>query len=46
MSECLEDLIRKGKIIKIQKDTKKDPPSNYRPITCLPMMWKNLNSTD
>ena len=35
----------KGKIILIQKDSLKETiPNNYRPITCLPMMWKILTA--
>ena len=33
----------KGRTVLIQKDLSKgNVPSNYRPITCLPMMWKIL----
>ena len=35
----------KGKTILIQKDpSKRTAPNNYRPITCLPMMWKILTA--
>ena len=35
----------KGKTTLIQKDPSKGTsPSNYRPITCLPMMWKILTA--
>ena len=34
-----------GRTTLIQKDKKKGPiPSNYRPITCLPTIWKLLTS--
>ena len=37
------DWMTKGKTTLIQKDPSKGPaPNNYRPITCLPMMWKIL----
>ena len=35
----------KGRTTLIQKDPKKGTvPNNYRPITCLPMMWKILTA--
>ena len=35
----------KRKTTLIQKDRKKGTaPNNYRPITCLPMMWKILTT--
>ena len=35
----------KGKTTLIQKDPSKGTaPNNYRPITCLPMMWKILTA--
>ena len=35
----------KGKTTMIQKDHLKGiAPNNYRPITCLPMMWKILTA--
>ena len=35
----------KGKTTLIQKDPRKGTaPNNYRPITCLPMMWKILTA--
>ena len=35
----------KGKTTLIQKDPNKETASNnYRPITCLPMMWKILTA--
>ena len=35
----------KGRTVLIQKDSRKgNTPSNYRPITCLPIMWKLLTS--
>ena len=35
------DWMTKGKTTLIQKDPSKGTaPNNYRPITCLPMMWK------
>ena len=50
MSRCLQgtqvpDWITKGKTTLIQKDPSKGTaPNNYRPITCLPMMWKILTA--
>ena len=39
----LPDWMTKGKTTLIQKDPRKGTaPNNYRPITCLPMMWKIL----
>ena len=39
------DKMTKGKTTLIQKDPSKGTvPNNYRPITCLPMMWKILTS--
>ena len=43
MNRCLQDAqvpdwMTKGKTTLIQKDPSKG--NNYRPITCLPMMWK------
>ena len=46
MNRCLQgaqvpDWMAKGKTTLIQKDLSKvTAPNNYRPITCLPMMWK------
>ena len=52
LQECLQDCILqgnvpewmvRGKTVLIQKDTAKGAQaSNYRPIACLPMMWKLL----
>ena len=48
MNRCLQDAhvlewMTKGKTTLIQKDPSKGTaPNNYRPITCLPMMWKVL----
>ena len=48
MKKCLQDAyvpewMIKGKTTLIQKDTSKGTsPNNYRPITCLPLMWKIL----
>ena len=48
MSKCLQktdipEWMTKGKSTLIQKDPLKvTAPTNYRPITCLPMMWKIL----
>ena len=48
MNRCLQDVqvsdsMSKGKTTLIQKDPNKGTaPTNYRPITCLPMMWKIL----
>ena len=34
----------RGRMVLIQKDPKKDTQANnYRPIACLPIMWKLLN---
>ena len=47
---CLQDAqvpdwMTKGKTTLIQKDLSKGTaPNNYRPITCLPMMWKLLTA--
>ena len=39
------DWMTKGKTTLIQKDPSKGTaPNNYRPITCLPMMWKLLTA--
>ena len=46
MNRCLQDAqvpewMTKGKTTLIQKEPSKGTaPNNYRPITCLPMMWK------
>ena len=52
LQECLQDCVRQGSVpewmatsrtVLIQKDPVKcNQASNYRPITCLPMMWKLL----
>ena len=43
-TEILEWMI-KGKTTLIQKDPlKRTAPTNYRPITCLPMIWKLLTA--
>lgn len=48
LSKCLEEgtvplWMTKGRTALIQKDFNKgNVPSNYRPITCLPLMWKML----
>ena len=50
MNRCLQDvqlpeLMTKGKTTLIQKDPRKGTaPNNYRPITCLPTMWKILTA--
>ena len=50
MNRCLQDAqvlewMTKGKTKLIQKDPSKGKaPKNYRPITCLPMMWKILTA--
>ena len=50
MNRCLQDAqvpdwMTKGKTTLIQKDSSKGNASNnYRPITCLSMMWKILTS--
>ena len=50
MNRCLQEAhvpewMTKGKTTLIQKDPlKKPPPNNYRPIICLPMMWKILTA--
>ena len=48
MNRCLQrayipEWMTKGRTTLIQKDPSKGTtPNNYRPITCLPMMWKML----
>ena len=50
LNRCLQetevpDWMTKGITTLIQKDPQKgNIPSNYRPITCLPMMWKILTA--
>ena len=50
MNRCLQDAqvpewMTKGKTTLIQKDPSKGTaPNNYRPITCLPIMWKILTA--
>lgn len=50
LQECLESntvplWMTKGRTVLLQKDTAKGTvPSNYRPITCLPLAWKLLTS--
>ena len=50
MNRCLQDAhvpewMTKRKTTLIQKDSSKGTdPNNYRPITCLPMMWKILTA--
>ena len=50
MSRCLQgahvpEWMTKGRTTLIQKDPNKGTaPNNYRPITCLPMMWKILTA--
>ena len=50
MNRCLQDAhvpewMTKGKTPLIQKDPSKGTaPNNYRPITCLPVMWKILTA--
>ena len=50
INRCLQDAhvpewMTKGKTILIQKNPSKGTaPNNYRPITCLPMMWKILTA--
>ena len=50
VNRCLQgahvpELMTKGNTKLIQKDTgKRSPPKNFRPITCLPMMWKLLTA--
>ena len=50
MNRCLQDTQEpdwrtKGKTTLIQKDPSNGTaPNNYRPITCLPMMWKILTA--
>ena len=50
MNRCLQDAhapewTTKGKTTLIKKDPSKGTaPNNYRPITCLPMMWKILTA--
>ena len=39
----MDDQVTRGRTVLIQKDvTKGNIASNYRPITCLPLMWKIL----
>ena len=48
MNKCIQKIeipewMTKGKTTLIQKDSDKGTaPNNYRPIRCLPMMWKIL----
>ena len=48
MNKCIQgahmpEWMTKGKTTLIQKDPSKETtPNNYRPITCLPMMWRIL----
>ena len=50
MNRCLQDAqvpewMTKGKTTLTQKDSSKGtPPNNYRPIICLPIMWKILTA--
>ena len=50
MNRCLKgaqvpDGMTKGKTTLIQKELSKGTaPNNYRPVTCLPMMWKILTA--
>ena len=50
MNKCLQtahlpEWMTKGRITLIHKDPNKGTaPNNYRPITCLPMMWKILTA--
>ena len=52
MNRCLQEAdipewMTKGKIILIQEDPPKEnapSPNNYRPTTCLPIMWKILTA--
>ena len=50
MNKCLQtahvpEWMTKGKTTLIQKDpNKRTTPNNYRPITCLQMMWKILTA--
>ena len=50
MNRCLQDTqvlewMTKGKTTLFQKDPSKGTaPNNYRPINCLPMMWKLLTA--
>ena len=50
MNKCLQtahvlEWMTKGRTTLIQKDPSKGTtPNNYRPITCLPMMWKILTA--
>ena len=50
MNRCLQDAqvpnwMTKGKTTLLQKDPSKGTaPNSYRPITCLPMMWKILTA--
>ena len=48
LQDCLDygvvpDCLTKGQTVLIQKDkSKENITSNYRPITCLPLVWKLL----
>ena len=48
LKECLDSgfvpsWLTKGRTVLLQKDKSKgNIESNYRPITCLPLMWKSL----
>lgn len=43
LSKQVPDWLTKGRTVLIQKDKSKGiDPSNYRPITCLPLAWKIL----
>ena len=52
MKRCLEETdipewMNKGKTTLIKKDIQiGTAPNNYRPITCLPIMWKNTYGTN
>ena len=51
LEECLEDgtpnWMTKGRTILMQKDKEKgNTASNYRPITCLPLLWKMYEYLD
>ena len=45
IKDSIPGWMTEGRTLLILKDAKKGPiPSNYRPITCLPVLWKVLSS--
>ena len=41
-SEFVPSWLTRGRTSLLEKDKKGNVASNYRPITCLPLMWKSL----